>query len=251
MTVFRSGEAPPHWCELTAFYIHDLGIDETVACSPETGRERLLVTNGTCQIQVRRWLPSAQGSAVPGCSRGYSLRGRRKVRRRPGGSADRPLEERAGRLWRVPRPKQSRLDQQGRPGLPIRNRPRSTRTTTIATSTGSCSKAPAKPSSARSHFPMRRGDCLAIGMGHHHDFPNAAEPIKAVYFETTLEGEKRVGHLWAAHPWPSPPETGENINDEKTDSCRRRHLRPPLVLGIPGRQHRGQDDRGRRARRRR
>src|SRR5579863_4393606 len=40
------------------------------------------------------------------------------------------------------------------------------------------------------------GDCVATGMGHHHDFPLVATPIKAVYFETTLEGRKRLGHLW-------------------------------------------------------
>ena len=40
------------------------------------------------------------------------------------------------------------------------------------------------------------GDCLPIGMGHHHDMPRVASPVKAVFFETTLEGEKRVGHLW-------------------------------------------------------
>jgi mannose-6-phosphate isomerase-like protein (cupin superfamily) len=40
------------------------------------------------------------------------------------------------------------------------------------------------------------GDCIATGMGHHHDFPQAFEPVRAVYFETTMEGQKRRGHLW-------------------------------------------------------
>jgi len=40
------------------------------------------------------------------------------------------------------------------------------------------------------------GDCIATGMGHHHDFPQVFEPIRAVYFETTIEGKKRRGHLW-------------------------------------------------------
>ena len=40
------------------------------------------------------------------------------------------------------------------------------------------------------------GDCIATGMGHHHDFPQVQEPILAVYFETTTEGQKRPGHLW-------------------------------------------------------
>jgi mannose-6-phosphate isomerase-like protein (cupin superfamily) len=40
------------------------------------------------------------------------------------------------------------------------------------------------------------GDCLATRMGDHHDFPLAPEPVKAVYFETTLRGACRRGHLW-------------------------------------------------------
>lgn len=40
------------------------------------------------------------------------------------------------------------------------------------------------------------GDCVATGMGHHHDLPLVREPVRAVFFETTLEGQKRRGHLW-------------------------------------------------------
>lgn len=40
------------------------------------------------------------------------------------------------------------------------------------------------------------GDCLATGMGHHHDLPQVVRPLRAVFFETTLEGAKRRGHLW-------------------------------------------------------
>jgi mannose-6-phosphate isomerase-like protein (cupin superfamily) len=56
-------------------------------------------------------------------------------------------------------------------------------------------------------YQLNPGDCLATGMGHHHDFLNVREPVRAVYFETTLEGQKRLGHLWnhthgQAHPKP-------------------------------------------------
>ena len=46
------------------------------------------------------------------------------------------------------------------------------------------------------HIEMRPGDCLPIPMGAMHDMPDAPEPVKAVYFETTLRGRKRTGHLW-------------------------------------------------------
>ena len=46
------------------------------------------------------------------------------------------------------------------------------------------------------HYEVGPGDCLATGMGWHHDFAKVYESIKAVYFETTMEGAKRRGHLW-------------------------------------------------------
>jgi len=45
-------------------------------------------------------------------------------------------------------------------------------------------------------YEVEPGDCVATGMGHHHDFPLVIEPVRAVFFETTLEGRKRRGHLW-------------------------------------------------------
>jgi mannose-6-phosphate isomerase-like protein (cupin superfamily) len=37
---------------------------------------------------------------------------------------------------------------------------------------------------------------VITGAGDHHDLPEISTPIRAVYFETTLVGEKRTGHLW-------------------------------------------------------
>ena len=50
------------------------------------------------------------------------------------------------------------------------------------------------------------GDCVVTGMGHHHDFPDASEPVRAVFFETTMEGEKRRGHLWEHTHGPAAPQ---------------------------------------------
>lgn len=50
------------------------------------------------------------------------------------------------------------------------------------------------------------GDCVATGMGHHHDFPEVFEPVKAVFFETTLQGQKRLGHLWEHTHGPARPD---------------------------------------------
>lgn len=46
-------------------------------------------------------------------------------------------------------------------------------------------------------YEIGQGDCLITGMGHHHDLPTIhQEPLRGVFFETTMEGQKRTGHLW-------------------------------------------------------
>ncbi|MBI3923199.1 MAG: hypothetical protein HY318_17395 [Armatimonadetes bacterium] len=42
------------------------------------------------------------------------------------------------------------------------------------------------------------GDCVATGMGWHHDVLCLLtdQPVRAIWFEGALEGRKRVGHLW-------------------------------------------------------
>jgi mannose-6-phosphate isomerase-like protein (cupin superfamily) len=54
-------------------------------------------------------------------------------------------------------------------------------------------------------YEVKAGDCVATGRGHHHDFPQVFEPVAAVYFETTLEGQKRRGHLWDHTHGPAQP----------------------------------------------
>ena len=49
------------------------------------------------------------------------------------------------------------------------------------------------------------GDCIATGMGHHHDFTEIFEPVRAVFFETAPEGQRRKGHLWEHTHGPAEP----------------------------------------------
>jgi len=50
------------------------------------------------------------------------------------------------------------------------------------------------------------GDCIATGRGHHHDFPYVYENVSAVFFETTMTGQKRLGHLWNHTHGPAQPD---------------------------------------------
>lgn len=40
------------------------------------------------------------------------------------------------------------------------------------------------------------GDIIATRMGDHHDLSEVHEDIHGIYFETSLRGQKRLGHLW-------------------------------------------------------
>ena len=55
------------------------------------------------------------------------------------------------------------------------------------------------------HYEVGIGDCVATGMGHHHDVALISAPMKGVFFETTMEGRKRPGHLWEHTHGPAEP----------------------------------------------
>jgi mannose-6-phosphate isomerase-like protein (cupin superfamily) len=206
MTIFRSASTPPAWCELERFEIISLARDETVARQPDTGAERLLGTAGTCQLRRGNrtlLLKEAQfididpadgewtmtghadasqfvrlsghwGDDIAGCG---IFRVRESTAPNKGDAVDYPKNTSIDRhyhdcdeFWIV-------LEGSGQVVVDDR------------------------------HEKIWPGECLCIGMGHPHDFPLVAEEVKAVYFETTLQGRKRTGHLWnhthgAAQPQP-------------------------------------------------
>ncbi|MDO8549359.1 MAG: hypothetical protein Q7S39_04285 [Ignavibacteria bacterium] len=45
-------------------------------------------------------------------------------------------------------------------------------------------------------YELKPGYFLATKMGDHHDLPNVYEEIHGIWFETSLKGKKREGHLW-------------------------------------------------------
>jgi mannose-6-phosphate isomerase-like protein (cupin superfamily) len=55
-------------------------------------------------------------------------------------------------------------------------------------------------------FDVGPGDCVAIGMGHHHDIPVIRKPIRSAYFHGPLEGQRRPGHLWTYKNGPALPQ---------------------------------------------
>jgi len=43
---------------------------------------------------------------------------------------------------------------------------------------------------------VQMGDCVITRSGYSHDFPWVAETIQAIWFEGSMKGEKRPGHLY-------------------------------------------------------
>jgi len=54
-------------------------------------------------------------------------------------------------------------------------------------------------------YEFEKGDCLITKMGDHHDLPEIIEEVHGIFFETTMKGLKREGHLWNhTHSIPDP-----------------------------------------------
>jgi mannose-6-phosphate isomerase-like protein (cupin superfamily) len=206
MTVFRSDTAPPAWCELEGFEIITLGLGEVAERRPDARRERLIGTAGTTQIRRGRGsllLKEAQFLDIDPAEGAWSAAGT---------TASAQLVRLSGRwgeeiagcgIFRVTR------SEERNNGDPV-TYPKHTR---IDRHYHDCDEYWIVLEGSGTavvddrHSSMGPGDCLAIGMGHHHDFPLVDSEVKAVFFETTLEGAKRTGHLWehthgAAHPVP-------------------------------------------------
>ncbi|WP_293866445.1 cupin domain-containing protein [uncultured Alsobacter sp.] len=195
MSIVRSGDAFPAWCQLQSFEIVDLAPEETLDRTRRHRRERILVTAGVLQIaHAAGSLSLREGQFFDVADPGpYSLRSR---------SAPSQFIRMSGR-WgdEVAGCGVFRIADEADP-----------------TDTGD-PVAYAKTTRMDSHYhdydeywfllegratvvvggrflDMRPGDAVTIGMGHHHDLAHAPEPVKAAFFETTLERGKRMGHLW-------------------------------------------------------
>lgn len=208
MTVFTAGRTPPAWCELMAFERIALTAGEEHKLPRAAPRTRVLVTDGTLQVigqaagpkrsvvlKQRQFLDleDVSGWAIKGVTDDAAcvvLSGRWG-------------DEIAGcGLFEV----QNVADPKDK-GDPV-SYPKST---TIDAHYHDCDEywiilagSGRVVVGGRPHD-VGPGDCVAIGMGHHHDFPQVAEPVRAVFFETTLEGEKRIGHLWEHTHGPASP----------------------------------------------
>lgn len=195
MSIFRSGDQPPRWCELTGFEFVEL-TDRPLPIPVTAEKQRLLVTRGSCRVA------SASGAQVLSEGQFADMEHAKGPYTVDAGDGTAQAIIFFGR-WG---------DDLGECGI-FRITPQ-----TPAWAQGDPVDYP-KSTNFDSHFhdcdeywviiegagtvvvgsrsfQVEVGDCVAIGMGHHHDLPEVFEKVKGAFFETTLEGKKRFGHLW-------------------------------------------------------
>jgi mannose-6-phosphate isomerase-like protein (cupin superfamily) len=196
MPVFQSGGPVPDWCELRSFEIITLNPGQSHRFDRREAREKLIAGRGACRVKTgadeldlaeREMFDLADGldtfEAIAGEGPATVIRMSGRWGDELGGTGifgAREVEDPRDNGDPVDYPKRTSFDAhyhdcdeywilfEGRGS---------------AVSEGK-------------HYDVGPGDCVATGMGHHHDFPLVSEPVRAVFFETTMEGEKRRGHLW-------------------------------------------------------
>jgi mannose-6-phosphate isomerase-like protein (cupin superfamily) len=201
--VFRADQTPPNWCELRSFQIVDLADGASIVCRRTQPRERMLMTLGTIQL-VRH-----DGSVVLKENQFLDLD---VDEWQLTGCSPRAQIVRLSGTWggEVAGCGIFRVTNQENPvniGDPV-DYPK---TTSVDAHYHDCDEywilleGAATTVVGGRHMPVTVGECVPIGMGHHHDMPLVTAAVKAVFFETTLEGAKRVGHLWNHTHGPARP----------------------------------------------
>lgn len=206
MPVFKSGRglAPP-WCEMEYFEIVDLSRGDTHVFERVGGKEKLIVGKGKCQVDFEGQsvvahqganldlvAPDGQFRVLEVFSDTTLIRMCGRWGQETGGSG----------IFTV-----TSSDTLGDRGDPVSY----AKETSFDSHYHDCDEywilfegRGVAVSEGRT-YEVGPGDCVATGMGHHHDFPQVLEVVKAVYFETTMEGQGRRGHLWNHSHGPAEP----------------------------------------------
>lgn len=202
--IVRQGGSMPDWCQLKQFSIHTIGKAET-RLEPASPKERLVSTGGSVQMSF------GSGSQVVGTGQFVDFR-----------PEDGPVSVVAvGDSGQIVRLSGDWGDELGGCGVFTAQDTDSPsdggdpvtydKTTNVDRHYHDCDEywilleGQATAVVGNSAGEMNPGDCLCIGMGWHHDMAHAPKPVKAVYFETTLERGKRTGHLWEHTHGPAVP----------------------------------------------
>ena len=196
MPVFRSGKGlAPDWCELEYFDIVRLKAGEAHVFERIGEKEKLIVGEGKCRISMgNQVIDAEQGANLDLSASGEQFKAEAIENSTLIRMAGRWGDEVGGSgifpAWKMDDPKDG--------GDPV-DYPKET---CFDNHFHDCDEywivfsGSGVAVSEGKHYEIGPGDCVATRMGDHHDLPIVHEPITAVFFETTLRGQKRLGHLW-------------------------------------------------------
>jgi mannose-6-phosphate isomerase-like protein (cupin superfamily) len=182
----------PAWAELKRFDILRLEPDEPMSIEPRFDRLKVVVVRGSAAIDGANYAEGSVFDAPEGTTKVHIVAG-------PDGAVVVPLQgtwgaETGGSGIFNGLPSEAPSN----PGTPVDYE----RATTFDNHYHDCDEywifveGEAVTVSEGTFFHIAPGDCVITGAGDHHDIPEVRAPLRAVYFETTLLGEKRLGHLW-------------------------------------------------------
>jgi len=205
LPIFRSGEPVPGWGELHGFDIVDLSPGQDHRYERLAPREKLIVGRGACRVRVE----SEEHDATVGAQFDLSA---------PGVAFEAIEAREPTTLIRMAGTWGDDLGGSGLFGVRVSDDPHDRgdpvgypKQTDFDAHFHDCDEywivfaGAGVAVTEGEHYDVGPGDCVATGMGHHHDFPTVSQPVQAVFFETTLEGQKRRGHLWEHTHGPAEP----------------------------------------------
>jgi len=205
MPVFKSDDDPPRWCELEYFDIVHLSQGEEHVFDRMGRKEKLIVCSGSCDIlDCCDVTPCEKGAnmdiaGMDGRFAVINVREPTTIVRMAGRWGD---EVGGSGIFTG-----DNVDTDGYSG----DAPLFPKRTDFDNHYHDCDeywivfKGSGVAVSEGLQYELGVGDCLATGMGQHHDLIEVHEPLGAVYFETTMEGRKRKGHLWNIDHGPAEP----------------------------------------------
>ena len=203
---FRSGGAPPAWCELKGFELLAFDDAERISVRRQGMRERVLVTGSAVRLGSggrSQVLSEKQFLDLPDGVDEYwlaAVRASARVIRLFGNWG----EELGGCGIFAARNEENPSDRGDWVDYP--------KYTSVDSHYHDCDEywisleGSGEAIVGNQRIRLGAGDCLPIRAGHHHDLPSAPGGIRAVFFETTLIGKKRVGHLWKHTHGPAIPQ---------------------------------------------
>ncbi|MEE2658929.1 MAG: hypothetical protein VX733_10520 [Candidatus Latescibacterota bacterium] len=198
MPIFRSGPGQaPSWCEMESFDIVQLASGAIHVFECVGDKEKLIVAKGRCRIAVGDGADPTPAEtaanidlAVSGCFSVFDVEGDTTLVRMAGAWGDD-----LGGSGLFSGQNSDEGEDRGDPVVYSKH-------TRFDSHFHDCDEywiiyeGSAEVVSEGRHYQVGPGDCVATGMGHHHDIANIEGVLRGVYFETTMEGQERRGHLW-------------------------------------------------------